>query len=93
MLYIATPRTIFPLGTRLLTIYDTCMDDHNHTLHAKDDIDHPVSFPTSPLVSETCLHALATLSGENSAQSKSMIALKDSSDLQPGKFSYVLFPG
>ena len=49
---IATFRTIFLLGRMTLAIYNTCMDNHNHTHLSKDDIDHHVSSPTSPLVSE-----------------------------------------
>jgi hypothetical protein len=36
---IATFRTNFPLGMMLLTDYDTCMDNHNHTLPSRDDAD------------------------------------------------------
>lgn len=50
--HIATFRTFFRLGTVSLTIYDTCMDNHNHTPHSRDDTDQHVSDPKSPLVSE-----------------------------------------
>jgi hypothetical protein len=45
-------RTIFPLGARVHTIYDECMDDHTHTQADKDDTDQHVTDPKSPLVSE-----------------------------------------
>jgi len=35
-----------------LTVYDTCMDNHNHTPHSRDDTDQHVSDPSTPLVSE-----------------------------------------
>jgi hypothetical protein len=49
---VAAFRTMFPLGTMLLTVYDTCMDNHTHTHLSKDDSDQHVSNPKSPLVSE-----------------------------------------
>jgi integrase/recombinase XerD len=49
---VATFRTIFPLGTMLLTVYDDCMDNHNHTLPSRDDTDQYVLDSTSPLVTE-----------------------------------------
>ena len=49
---IAALRTIFLLGTILLTVYDTCMDHRNHTLPSRDDTDQHVSDPPAPLVSE-----------------------------------------
>src|SRR6266446_8907802 len=49
---IATFRTLCPLGTMQLTVYDTCMDNHNHTPHSRDDTDQHVSDPSTPLVSE-----------------------------------------
>jgi hypothetical protein len=45
-------RTIFPLGTILPTVYDTCMDNHTHTYPSKDAPDQDVSDPQTPLVSE-----------------------------------------
>jgi hypothetical protein len=36
----------------LLTVYDTCMDNHNYTHPARDDRDQNVSDPQTPLVSE-----------------------------------------
>jgi hypothetical protein len=30
---------MFPLGTMQLTVYDTCMDNHNHTPPSRDDPD------------------------------------------------------
>jgi len=51
-LEVAACRTIFLLGTMLLTVYDTCMNNHDHTLPSRDDTDQHVSDPTSPLVSE-----------------------------------------
>ena len=52
MKFVANLRTIFPLGTMLLTAYHDCMDYHTHTQPAKDDIDQHVSDPQTPLVSE-----------------------------------------
>jgi hypothetical protein len=49
---VAAFRTMFPLGTMILIVYDSCMDDHTYTLPARDDTDHHVSDPTSLLVSE-----------------------------------------
>src|SRR5438874_10578056 len=43
---------IFLLGTMTRTAYHDCMDNHNHTPLSRDDTDHHVSAPTSPLVSE-----------------------------------------
>jgi hypothetical protein len=43
---------MFPLGTILLTVYDTCMNHHTHTLPARDDLDQHVTDPPAPLVSE-----------------------------------------
>src|SRR5438132_264511 len=51
-LNIAALRTIFPLGVHVHTVYDTCMDNHNHTLPARDDTDQHVSDPQAPMVSE-----------------------------------------
>ena len=36
----------------LLTVYDTCMDNHNHTRPSRDDTDQHVSNPPATLVSE-----------------------------------------
>jgi len=49
---IATFRTIFPLGVIPLTVYDDCMDNHNHTIPSRDDPDQHITDPKSPLVSE-----------------------------------------
>ena len=49
---IATPRTIFPLGTIPPTIYDDYMDNHNYSNISSEATDHSVSSPHSPLVSE-----------------------------------------
>jgi integrase/recombinase XerD len=35
-----------------LAVYDTCMDNHNHTFFSRDDTDQHVSNPVAPLVSE-----------------------------------------
>ena len=51
-LCIATLRTIFPLGTMRLAIYDSCMDHHTHTHLSRDDTDQHVSDPQAPMVSE-----------------------------------------
>jgi hypothetical protein len=48
----AALRTLFPLGTIFLTVYDTCMDYHNHTHLSRDDTDQHVANPPAPLTSE-----------------------------------------
>jgi hypothetical protein len=50
--FIVTFRTIFPLGRGPLAIYDGCMSYHNHSAYSKQETDHHVSSPQTPLVSE-----------------------------------------
>jgi integrase/recombinase XerD len=49
---VADSRTFFHLGTMLLTVYDTCMDNHTHTQPPKDARDCDVTDPQAPKVSE-----------------------------------------
>ena len=49
---VAAFRRIFLLGIIPLTVYDICMDNHNHTPSSKDDTNQHVSDPKSLMVSE-----------------------------------------
>ena len=39
----AALRTLFPLGTIFLTVYDTCMDDHNDIRPHKNELEQYVT--------------------------------------------------
>ena len=39
----AALRTLFPLGTIFLTVYDTCMDDHNDIRPNKNELEQYVT--------------------------------------------------
>lgn len=45
-------RIMFPLGTKMFSVYDTCMNHHNHTHPSREDRDQHIPDPPAPLVSE-----------------------------------------